>query len=80
MRARADYVKTSTGFNKGGATAEDINLMARTVAPKRLGVKASGGVRTYADAMLMIRNGATRVGSSNSVKMMEEAAAATGSK
>lgn len=80
MRARADYVKTSTGFNKGGATAEDIALMARTVAPKRLGVKASGGVRTYADAMLMIRNGATRIGSSNSVKMMEEAAAATGSK
>ncbi|HPT15768.1 MAG TPA: deoxyribose-phosphate aldolase [Kiritimatiellia bacterium] len=80
MRARADYVKTSTGFNKGGATAEDIALMARTVAPKRLGVKASGGVRTYADAMLMIRNGATRVGSSNSVKMMEEAAAACGGK
>lgn len=80
MKARADYVKTSTGFNKGGATAEDIALMARTVAPKRLGVKASGGVRTYADAMLMIRNGATRIGSSNSVKMMEEAAAATGAK
>ncbi len=80
MKARADYVKTSTGFNKGGATAEDIALMARTVAPKRLGVKASGGVRTYADAMLMIRNGATRVGSSNSVKMMEEAAAACGGK
>jgi deoxyribose-phosphate aldolase len=80
MKARADYVKTSTGFNKGGATAEDIALMARTVAPKRLGVKASGGVRSYADAMLMIRNGATRVGSSNSVKMMEEAAAACGGK
>lgn len=80
MKARADYVKTSTGFNKGGATAEDIALMARTVAPKRLGVKASGGVRTYADAMLMIRHGATRIGSSNSVKMMEEAAAATGGK
>ena len=80
MRARADFVKTSTGFNKGGATAEDIALMARTVKPKRLGVKASGGVRTYADAMLMIRNGATRIGSSNSVKMMEEAAAATGGK
>ncbi len=80
MKARADYVKTSTGFNKGGATAEDIALMARTVAPRRLGVKASGGVRTYADAMLMIRHGATRIGSSNSVKMMEEAAAATGGK
>jgi len=57
-------------------TAEDIALMARTVAPKKLGVKASGGVRTYADAMKMIRAGATRVGSSNSVKMMDEAAAA----
>ena len=78
MRARAEYVKTSTGFNKGGATAEDIALMARTVAPKRLGVKASGGVRTYADAMLMVQNGATRIGSSNSVKMMQEAAAASG--
>ncbi len=75
MRARADYVKTSTGFNKGGATAEDIALMARTVAPKRLGVKASGGVRTYADAVRMIQNGATRIGSSNSVNMLKEAAA-----
>ncbi len=80
MRARADFVKTSTGFNKAGATAEDIALMARTVAPKRLGVKASGGVRSYADAMLMIRNGATRIGASSSVKMMEEAAAATSGK
>ena len=51
--------------------------MSRTVAPK-LGVKASGGVRTYADAMLMIRNGATRIGASSSVKMMEEALAACG--
>ena len=76
MKARADFVKTSTGFSSGGATAEDIALMARTVAPKKLGVKASGGVRTYADAMKMIRAGATRVGSSNSVKMMDEAAAA----
>jgi deoxyribose-phosphate aldolase len=73
MRAGADYVKTSTGFSTGGATAEDIALMARTVAPKKLGVKASGGVRTYADAMKMIRAGATRVGSSNSIKMIEEA-------
>ena len=77
MKARADYVKTSTGFNKGGAKAEDVALMSRTVAPK-LGVKASGGVRTYADAMLMIRNGATRIGASSSVKMMEEALAACG--
>ena len=76
MRAGADYVKTSTGFSTGGATAEDIALMARTVAPKKLGVKASGGVRTYADALKMIRAGATRVGSSNSIKMIEEAKAA----
>lgn len=76
MKAHADYVKTSTGFSTGGATPEDIALMARTVAPRKLGVKASGGVRTYADALKMIRAGATRIGSSNSVKIMEEAAAA----
>ena len=54
MRAGADYVKTSTGFSSGGATAEDIALMARTVAPRKLGVKASGGVRTYADLLKMV--------------------------
>lgn len=75
MKAGADYVKTSTGFSTGGATEADIALMARTVAPKKLGVKASGGVRTYADALKMIRAGATRVGSSNSIKMIEEARA-----
>ncbi len=80
MRAGADFVKTSTGFSKSGATPEDIALMARTVAPKKLGVKASGGVRTYADAMKMVAAGATRIGSSNSVKMLEEAQAATGRK
>ena len=73
MQARADYVKTSTGFSTGGATAEDIALMARTVAPKKLGVKASGGVRTYDDAMKMIAAGATRIGASSSVKIVEEA-------
>ena len=76
MKAGADYVKTSTGFSKGGATAEDIALMARTVAPRKLGVKASGGVRTYADLLKMVSAGATRIGSSNSVKIMEEAAEA----
>jgi deoxyribose-phosphate aldolase len=76
MKANADYVKTSTGFSAGGATAEDIALMARVVAPKKLGVKASGGIRTYADAIQMIRAGATRIGSSNSIKMIEEARAA----
>ena len=73
MKARADYVKTSTGFGSGGATEDDIRLMSRTVSPKKLGVKASGGVRTYDDAIKMIAAGATRIGSSNSVKMMEEA-------
>jgi deoxyribose-phosphate aldolase len=75
MKAGADYVKTSTGFASGGATAEDIALMARTVAPKKLGVKASGGVRTYDDAIRMIRAGATRIGASSSVKIVDEARA-----
>jgi len=73
MKARAGFVKTSTGFSKAGATVEDIALMARTVAPRKLGVKASGGVRTYADVLKMVEAGATRVGSSNSVKILEEA-------
>jgi deoxyribose-phosphate aldolase len=73
MKAGADFVKTSTGFSKSGATVEDVSLMARTVAPRKLGVKASGGVRTYADVVKMVEAGATRVGSSNSVKIVEEA-------
>ena len=73
MKAGADFVKTSTGFSKSGATVEDVALMARTVAPRKLGVKASGGVRTYADLVKMVEAGATRVGSSNSVNIVEEA-------
>jgi deoxyribose-phosphate aldolase len=75
MKAGADYVKTSTGFSSGGATVDDIRLMAKTVAPKKLGIKASGGIRTYDDAVKMIAAGATRIGASASVKMMEEARA-----
>lgn len=75
MKAGASFVKTSTGFSKGGATAEDIALMARTVAPRKLGVKASGGIRTYADVLKMVEAGATRVGCSASVKILEEAVA-----
>ncbi len=75
MKAGADFVKTSTGFSSGGATSEDVALMARTVAPRRLGVKASGGIRTYRDVVRMIQAGATRVGCSSSVKIMEEARA-----
>jgi deoxyribose-phosphate aldolase len=73
MKAGADFVKTSTGFSKAGATVEDVALMARTVAPKKLGVKASGGIRTYADVVRMVQAGATRVGASNSVNIVEEA-------
>jgi deoxyribose-phosphate aldolase len=80
MKAGADYVKTSTGFASGGATAEDIALMAKAVAPRKLGVKASGGIRTYDDAVKMIAAGATRIGASASVKILEEARARAGQK
>ncbi|MEI6385063.1 MAG: deoxyribose-phosphate aldolase [Spirochaetota bacterium] len=62
----ADFVKTSTGFNKSGATVADIVLMRRTVGPK-MGVKASGGVRSFEDAVQMIAAGATRLGTSSGV-------------
>ena len=62
-RVGADFVKTSTGFSTGGATVEDVRLMRRTVGPE-MGVKASGGVRTYADAVAMLEAGATRLGAS----------------
>jgi deoxyribose-phosphate aldolase len=78
MKAGADYVKTSTGFSTKGATAEDVALMSRTVAPKKLGVKAAGGIRTYADLVKMIQAGATRVGASSSVTIMEEALGGAG--
>jgi deoxyribose-phosphate aldolase len=73
MKAAADYVKTSTGFSTRGATVEDVALMRRTVAPRKLGVKAAGGIRSYADVVKMVQAGATRVGASSSVKIMEEA-------
>ena len=76
MKAGAEYVKTSTGFGPGGATVADVELMARTVAAKKLGVKAAGGIRSYADLVKMVEAGATRVGSSSSVKILEEAQAA----
>ncbi len=70
-KAGADFVKTSTGFSKGGATAADVALMRRTVGPS-MGVKAAGGIRTYKDALLMIENGATRIGASSGVKILQE--------
>jgi deoxyribose-phosphate aldolase len=65
----ADFVKTSTGFSKSGATAADIALMRRTVGPK-MGVKASGGVKSFEDAVLMIRSGATRLGTSSGILLI----------
>jgi deoxyribose-phosphate aldolase len=67
--AGADYVKTSTGFSGGGATVADIALMRRVVGPE-MGVKASGGVKDYADARSMVEAGATRIGASAGVKIV----------
>lgn len=72
-RAGADFVKTSTGFAKGGATVADVALMRRTVGGD-LGVKASGGVKGIEDARQMIQAGATRIGASVGVKIAQEAA------
>lgn len=70
--AGADFVKTSTGFSKGGATVEDVALMRRTVG-SALGVKASGGVKGIDDARAMFAAGATRIGASVGVKIAQEA-------
>jgi len=67
--AGAAFVKTSTGFAGGGATTEDIALMSETVGG-RLGVKASGGIRTREDALAMIEAGATRIGASSSIAIV----------
>jgi deoxyribose-phosphate aldolase len=73
-QAGADFVKTSTGFSTAGATVEDVALMRRTVGPE-MGVKASGGIRTLDDLQNMVAAGATRVGASASVKIIEATAA-----
>lgn len=69
-RAGADFVKTSTGFSTGGATIEDVKLMRKTVGPN-MGVKASGGVRSFDDAKAMIDAGATRIGTSNGAAILD---------
>ena len=66
----ADFVKTSTGFSKGGATVHAVSLMRQTVGPD-MGVKASGGIRTFADAKAMIEAGANRIGTSNGVAIVK---------
>lgn len=71
--AGADYVKTSTGFGPGGATAADVALIRRVVGPT-MGVKAAGGIRSYEDVQKMIAAGATRIGASAGVKIVQEAA------
>ena len=67
--AGADFVKTSTGFSTGGATAHDVKLMRDTVGPE-MGVKASGGVRTHEDLLAMVEAGANRIGTSNGTKII----------
>ncbi|WP_066303778.1 deoxyribose-phosphate aldolase [Bacillus sp. FJAT-29814] len=69
VKAGANFVKTSTGFSTGGATVEDITLMRKTVGPE-IGVKASGGIRSLEDAEAMIKAGATRIGASSGVKIV----------
>lgn len=71
-KAGADFVKTSTGFSTGGARAEDVKLMRKTVGDE-MGVKASGGIRTYEDAEKMIMAGASRIGASASIAICEKA-------
>ncbi|MFQ5570203.1 MAG: deoxyribose-phosphate aldolase [Rhodothermales bacterium] len=70
QNAGADFVKTSTGFSRGGATAADVALMRRVVG-EEMGVKASGGVRTLEDAQTMVAHGATRIGASASVAILK---------
>jgi len=73
--AGADFVKTSTGFSSSGATVDDVKLMRRTVGPE-MGVKASGGIRTLDDLLKMLDAGATRIGASAGVKIIQAARAA----
>lgn len=69
QRAKADFVKTSTGFSTGGATVEDVQRMRATVGPD-MGVKASGGIRTKEDALAMVEAGANRLGASKGIEIV----------
>ena len=73
LNAKADFVKTSTGFSKGGATIQDVALMKFTVG-NGAKIKASGGIRSYEDAVLMILNGASRIGTSSGINIVEKSA------
>lgn len=76
-RARADFVKTSTGFASTGATSHDVALMSEAVAGTRMGVKAAGGIRSYDDFKKMVEAGATRIGASAGVLIIKEAKGGT---
>lgn len=76
-RAGADYVKTSTGFSTGGATVSDVALMRKTVGPE-MGVKAAGGIRDYATAKSMIEAGASRIGASAGIAIVQQEQEAQG--
>ena len=80
IRAQANFVKTSTGFGPGGATIADVALMSAAVAGHDMGVKASGGIRNLQDAEAMIRAGATRIGASAGVRIVQESQGASLSK
>jgi len=71
-RAGADFVKTSTGFGTGGATPQDVSLMKASIAPN-MEVKASGGIRTYEDTLIMVKAGAMRIGASAGVQIVKAA-------
>jgi deoxyribose-phosphate aldolase len=75
IEAGADFVKTSTGFGPAGATEEHVALLAREVGGSGLGVKAAGGIRSYGDLLRMTEAGATRIGTSGGVRILEEARA-----
>jgi len=77
IEAGAHVVKTSTGFSTGGATVEDVRLLSAQVKAAGLGVKASGGIRTLAQALALLEAGATRLGASAGVQILAEARAAT---
>jgi deoxyribose-phosphate aldolase len=79
LNAGADFVKTSTGFGHGGATVEDVRLL-RSVVGAKMGVKASGGIRTLRDCEQMLAAGATRLGTSSGVNIMQELAASAAGK
>ncbi len=72
QEAGADFVKTSTGFAKRGATVDDVRLMRETVGPE-MGVKAAGGIHSYEEAQAMIAAGASRIGASRSITILEGA-------